>query len=306
MTTARKIRGGTTTQHSTFIGLDREITVDTNTHRLCVHDGTTAGGHPQALESEVQPATTESTGVVELATPAEAEAHTISDKAVTPAGLLDIYTKLQGILTDGWLFDSLRFLGGSLPDLISGEMIGEEGPWNIIYVGEFTPNSELYFEGDSAYAGDFTFLYDNTLTAAITYGSSAHINEDTIVFTIDDTGEPVLGFFANTASDGIGRGFGAYPHHGDIRGNFTSDGAHAYPLLVMQEDIANKTSGTKTMTDYIPGSSLTSLAEIYSLFKDEFTDIAPDPDFSEGASRPLKKSIFPVFTPKTCSPQQLA
>lgn len=25
-----------------------------------------------------------------------------------------------------------------------------------------------------------------------------------------------------------------------------------------------------------------------------------------GVNRPLKKSIFPVFTPKTCSPQQLA
>jgi hypothetical protein len=32
----------------------------------------------------------------------------------------------------------------------------------------------------------------------------------------------------------------------------------------------------------------------------------PEELFQREANRPLKKSIFPVFTPKTCSPQQLA
>ncbi len=43
-------RGGTTSQHSTFKGANREITVDTTKKTLVVHDGITAGGHPLARE----------------------------------------------------------------------------------------------------------------------------------------------------------------------------------------------------------------------------------------------------------------
>lgn len=46
-----KRRGGTTAQHATFTGAEREITVDTDKHTIVVHDGTTAGGYPLARES---------------------------------------------------------------------------------------------------------------------------------------------------------------------------------------------------------------------------------------------------------------
>lgn len=39
-----KLRGGTTTQHGSFTGADREVTVDTDKETLVVHDGSTAGG----------------------------------------------------------------------------------------------------------------------------------------------------------------------------------------------------------------------------------------------------------------------
>lgn len=51
MTTAIKRRRGTTSQHSTFTGLEGEITVDTTKETLVVHDGATAGGHPLAKEN---------------------------------------------------------------------------------------------------------------------------------------------------------------------------------------------------------------------------------------------------------------
>lgn len=44
--TAIKRRGGTTVQHSTFTGLNREITIDDDLHTAVVHDGVTPGGHP--------------------------------------------------------------------------------------------------------------------------------------------------------------------------------------------------------------------------------------------------------------------
>jgi len=41
-----QLRGGTTTEHSTFTGAVREVTVDTDKDTLVVHDGSTAGGFP--------------------------------------------------------------------------------------------------------------------------------------------------------------------------------------------------------------------------------------------------------------------
>ena len=41
-------RRGTTSQHSTFTGLNAELTVDTDKKVVVVHDGSTAGGFPMA------------------------------------------------------------------------------------------------------------------------------------------------------------------------------------------------------------------------------------------------------------------
>ena len=50
---AIQFRRGTTSQHSTFTGLNGEITVDTDKKTIVVHDGTTAGGIALAKASEV-------------------------------------------------------------------------------------------------------------------------------------------------------------------------------------------------------------------------------------------------------------
>ena len=44
MTTAVQRRRGTTTEHTTFTGLEGEISVNTTKETLVVHDGATAGG----------------------------------------------------------------------------------------------------------------------------------------------------------------------------------------------------------------------------------------------------------------------
>ena len=43
------LRGGTTSEHATFAGAEREITVDTTKKTLVIHDGNT--GHPMARKS---------------------------------------------------------------------------------------------------------------------------------------------------------------------------------------------------------------------------------------------------------------
>lgn len=46
-----QFRGGTTTEHSTFTGALRELTVDTTKKTIVVHDGATLGGNPLAREN---------------------------------------------------------------------------------------------------------------------------------------------------------------------------------------------------------------------------------------------------------------
>ena len=46
-----QLRGGTTTEHNSFTGAAREVTVDTTKKTLVVHDGSTAGGTPLMKDS---------------------------------------------------------------------------------------------------------------------------------------------------------------------------------------------------------------------------------------------------------------
>ena len=46
-----QLRGGTTTEHNSFTGVAREVTVDTTKKTLVVHDGSQAGGTPLMKES---------------------------------------------------------------------------------------------------------------------------------------------------------------------------------------------------------------------------------------------------------------
>jgi hypothetical protein len=48
MSFAFQRRRGTTSQHSSFTGLNAELTVDTDKKTVVVHDGSTAGGYPLA------------------------------------------------------------------------------------------------------------------------------------------------------------------------------------------------------------------------------------------------------------------
>lgn len=51
MATQLQLRKGTTVEHSTFIGADGEVTVDTTKKTLVLHDGVTVGGFPVASKA---------------------------------------------------------------------------------------------------------------------------------------------------------------------------------------------------------------------------------------------------------------
>ena len=57
-----QLRGGTTTEHNSFTGIAREVTVDTTKKTVVVHDGSTAGGTPLMKESGGNSASTVAIG----------------------------------------------------------------------------------------------------------------------------------------------------------------------------------------------------------------------------------------------------
>ena len=68
MSTQLRMRGGTTSQHNTFTGAEREVTVDTTKDTLVVHDGSTAGGVPLAKEADITTVNTSLSAKADTAT----------------------------------------------------------------------------------------------------------------------------------------------------------------------------------------------------------------------------------------------
>ena len=69
-----QLRGGTTSEHSSFTGAVREVTVDTTKDTLVVHDGSTAAGFALARESVLTATTTTAGNANTLAAAALAKA----------------------------------------------------------------------------------------------------------------------------------------------------------------------------------------------------------------------------------------
>ena len=107
-----KLRGGTTSQHSSFTGADREVTVDTDKETLVVHNGSQAGGFPLAradgsgtsnftITGELDCATLDVSGDADIDGTLEADAITIGGTAI--ASVLSPVAGSSSIVTTGAL-----------------------------------------------------------------------------------------------------------------------------------------------------------------------------------------------------------
>jgi hypothetical protein len=107
-----QLRGGTTTEHSTFTGALREVTVDTTKKTIVVHDNATAGGTPLAKEnlSNVPAGTITSTMIAD-GTIATAD---IADGAVTSGKIAD-GTIVNADINAAAAIDLTKLANGALP-----------------------------------------------------------------------------------------------------------------------------------------------------------------------------------------------
>tara|TARA_X000001036_G_C20237617_1_gene626619 strand:+ start:73 stop:519 length:447 start_codon:yes stop_codon:yes gene_type:complete len=98
------MRGGTTSQHNTFTGAEREVTVDTTKDTLVVHDGSTAGGVPLAKEADITTINTSlaakaDTTAVNTSLAAKADTTTVNTSLLGKAALNGIGSQNFSALT---------------------------------------------------------------------------------------------------------------------------------------------------------------------------------------------------------------
>ena len=82
-----KYRHGTTAEHAIFTGVSAEMTVDTDKNTLVVHDGSTAGGFPLALETSVNAVKTD-VSVIQTSVSAHSTAISVLQTSVSATNTL--------------------------------------------------------------------------------------------------------------------------------------------------------------------------------------------------------------------------
>lgn len=185
MATRLQLRKGTTTEHSTFVGADGEVTVDTTKKALVLHDGVTAGGKPlPTLENGKVPvdqlpdSTTSTKGVVELATQTEVNSRTDTTRVITPSTLeggVKTILNASGFAPMYACRAWVNFNGTGTVDIrASGNVssITDNG------VGNYTVNLTTAMP-DANYAWEGTVQGDATGSARSAFSDTADVNTTT-------------------------------------------------------------------------------------------------------------------------------
>ena len=169
-----QLRGGTTSEHSSFTGAVREVTVDTTKDTLVVHDGSTAAGFALARESAL-------TTTTALANAALAKSGGALTGAITTNSTFDG----RDVATDGTKLDTIypnipksgasKTASYTLATTDIGELI-EVGSSGAVVIPDATFGT-----------GDAVLIFNNTagnitLTCSITtaFIGGANVNSSTI------------------------------------------------------------------------------------------------------------------------------
>jgi len=176
-------RRGTTAEHSTFTGLEGEITVNTSLNTVVVHDGATAGGFSLALAdgSNLTGSSSNSIGIAEL------------DVTDGTAG--------QVLSTDG--SGNLSFIDVSIESLgiadgTAGQVLSTDGSGNLSFIS--TPDIS-----GSNIGGDLTGTIGNAQIASNTVGiTELNVADGTNGQILSTNGSGVLSFVDRPADGAPG------------------------------------------------------------------------------------------------------
>jgi len=250
-----QLRGGTTSQHSTFTGAIREVTVDTDKDTLVVHDGSTAGGFPLAKYSDVSSINTD---LVNDTTPQLGGDLDLNSSDITGTGNVNITgtvtaTSFSG---DGSGLSGVTSVGGDTGVDFNDNVKARFGTGNDLEIfhnatnsiienktGDLilrTPNAESIFLRDAggnnlAQFNDNTGvnLYYNAVNRLSTTINGVTITggtEDTLRLTNDDAGSgtaPDIVMFRNSSSPADNDNLGLV----EFTGNQSNGNEHTYAYI---------------------------------------------------------------------------
>jgi len=150
-----KLRGGTTSQHSSFTGAEREVTVDTDKETLVVHDGSTAGGFP-LMRNTVEDTTPQLGGNLDVNGNSIVSASN-GNIAITPNGS-------GKVILDG--------LSHPTADGSAGQFLKTDGGGNLSFA---TVNTDLSNDSSPQLGGDLDANSNDILmgSQSVKFGTSA-------------------------------------------------------------------------------------------------------------------------------------
>jgi hypothetical protein len=162
MTTAVQHRRGTTAEHSTFTGLEGEVTIDTTKDTAVIHDGVLAGGVPLARENLAN-VTPSGLATITGASTASDDKFFIYDQSATT---LKSITRAE--LNNAMEIDALAnvtITGGTINGTTIGNTTAAAGTFtNLTATGTVTiPDNAI--SGDKVEGGTINAITINTLSA---------------------------------------------------------------------------------------------------------------------------------------------
>jgi hypothetical protein len=159
MTTAVQHRRGTTAEHSTFTGLEGEVTIDTTKDTAVIHDGVLAGGVPLARENLAN-VTPSGLATITGASTASDDKFFIYDQSATT---LKSITRAE--LNNAMEIDALAnvtITGGTINGTTIGASTAAAGTFTSITNTGGTANGVTYLNGSKVLTSGSALTFDGT------------------------------------------------------------------------------------------------------------------------------------------------
>ena len=166
MTTAVQHRRGTTAEHSTFTGLEGEVTIDTTKDTAVIHDGVLAGGYPLAKENLAN-VTTSGLSSIDGASTASDDKFFIYDQSATTLKTITRAELNNAIEQDA--LANVAITGGTINGTAIGGTTAAAGAFSTlsasgaVTLSGGTANSIPYLNGSKVLTTGSALTFDGTL-----------------------------------------------------------------------------------------------------------------------------------------------
>lgn len=278
MTTSVQRRRGTTSQHSTFTGLEGEITIDTTKDTAVIHDGSTVGGFPLAKENLAN-ANPTSLSALTGATTASDDLFVIYDTSTS--SLKKITREELNNAMEADAFTNITISGGSINGTAIGAGTASTGNFSTLSIGGTAITStatELnLLDGVTATTAEINFIDGVTSNIQTQLDAKAPLASPSFTGTLATaglnlTGNGILGTnSSNTLQINSTTTF-------DLRPTFTAGTANQVQYLDGSKLLSGSSNmtfdGTKLTVASFRNSGLTSGRITYATTGGDLTDSA--------------------------------